>query len=391
MAVYDLEEQDQIDELKAWWARYGGAVTVGLVLAVLVIGGVQGWRWWSGKRAEDASVLYSAVSDAARAKDPAKAKDAMTQITDQLRRHRATRRARRCCTRRCSTTAAIATARRRSTRGRPSTRRKTRCRRSRASASRRCRSTRSSTTRRSPRSTRSIRTRSTACSPTCAAMRWQPPGRVADARTAYETALAKLDPKSPYRNYVQVKHDALGGAAPAAAAAPTVPPAASDTGRRRRRSHRPQVQPTPGRRPSGSGQMTRLHRARALGCAAARGSAGGGLREHVRFVADVVDARHSGALVRMADRRHARSRARCRRSTRRSRRGSTGSTASARRGRALRRRVTASAVYAAAKDGTLTRLDRGDRTRGMASQRRAPAVGGSGGRRCARRRRHRQG
>ena len=83
MAVYDLEEQDQIDELKAWWTRYGGAVTVGLVLAVLVIGGVQGWRWWSGKRAEDASVLYSAVSDAARTKDPAKAKDAITQITDK--------------------------------------------------------------------------------------------------------------------------------------------------------------------------------------------------------------------------------------------------------------------------------------------------------------------
>ena len=32
MAAYDLEEQDQIDELKAWWTRYGGTVTVGLVL-----------------------------------------------------------------------------------------------------------------------------------------------------------------------------------------------------------------------------------------------------------------------------------------------------------------------------------------------------------------------
>src|SRR6478752_5086073 len=83
MAVYDLDEQDQIDELKAWWARYGGAITVGLVLAVLVIGSVQGWRWWSGKRAEDASVLYSAVSEAARAKDSAKAKDAVSQITDR--------------------------------------------------------------------------------------------------------------------------------------------------------------------------------------------------------------------------------------------------------------------------------------------------------------------
>ena len=83
MAVYDLEEQDQIDELKAWWARFGGAVTVGLILGLLVIAGVQGWRWWNAKRAEDASVLYTAVSDAVRAKDAAKAKDAAQQITDR--------------------------------------------------------------------------------------------------------------------------------------------------------------------------------------------------------------------------------------------------------------------------------------------------------------------
>src|SRR5262249_25062928 len=67
-------------------------------------------------------------------------------------------------------------------------------------------------------------------------------GRTADARTAYETALAKLDPKSPYRNFVQVKQEALGsapqkaaaaaGAAPqkAAAAAGTAPGAAAPGG-----------------------------------------------------------------------------------------------------------------------------------------------------------------
>jgi len=44
-------------------------------------------------------------------------------------------------------------------------------------------------------------------------------GRVADARSAYENALAKLDAKSPYRNFVQVKHDALGGSTTQAQAA----------------------------------------------------------------------------------------------------------------------------------------------------------------------------
>jgi predicted negative regulator of RcsB-dependent stress response len=41
-------------------------------------------------------------------------------------------------------------------------------------------------------------------------------GRAADARSAYESALAKLDAKSQYRNYVQVKRDALGITAQAA-------------------------------------------------------------------------------------------------------------------------------------------------------------------------------
>src|SRR4249920_3456252 len=84
MAVYDLEEQDKLDDLKAWWNQYGNAVTVGLILAVVVIGGVQGYRWWAGSRAADASVLYAAVSEAARKSDPAKGKDAMAQLTDKF-------------------------------------------------------------------------------------------------------------------------------------------------------------------------------------------------------------------------------------------------------------------------------------------------------------------
>jgi predicted negative regulator of RcsB-dependent stress response len=81
MPVYDLEEQDQIDELKAWWTRYGNTITVALILGLLVVAGIQGYRYFMGKRAESASVLYGAVSEAVRAKDNAKAKDAITELT----------------------------------------------------------------------------------------------------------------------------------------------------------------------------------------------------------------------------------------------------------------------------------------------------------------------
>ena len=83
MAVYDLEEQDQLEDLKAWWKQWGNTIA-GVVIAVCVgVIGVQGWRWWSQQQAEKGSVLYNAVSAAARANDVAKAKDAMAQLADK--------------------------------------------------------------------------------------------------------------------------------------------------------------------------------------------------------------------------------------------------------------------------------------------------------------------
>jgi len=84
MAVYDLEEQEQLEDLKAWWRQWGNLVT-GVIIAVAVgIVGVQGWRWWQGNQAEQASVLYNAVSTAVKANDVAKAKDAIAQLNDRF-------------------------------------------------------------------------------------------------------------------------------------------------------------------------------------------------------------------------------------------------------------------------------------------------------------------
>jgi predicted negative regulator of RcsB-dependent stress response len=84
MAVYDLEEQDQLDDLKAWWAQWGNYVTgIGVAVCVGVVG-VQGWRWWKHSQAEQASVLYAAVSAAARGNDLGKAKEAMTGLADRF-------------------------------------------------------------------------------------------------------------------------------------------------------------------------------------------------------------------------------------------------------------------------------------------------------------------
>ncbi|HET9046131.1 MAG TPA: tetratricopeptide repeat protein [Casimicrobiaceae bacterium] len=84
MAAYDLQEQEQLDDLKAWWKQWGNTITFAVVLACLVIAGVQAYRWWMGTKSADASVLYSAVSDAARKSDAAKGKDAMAQLADKF-------------------------------------------------------------------------------------------------------------------------------------------------------------------------------------------------------------------------------------------------------------------------------------------------------------------
>ena len=84
MAVYDLEEQEKLDDLKAWWAIYGKYVSAAVVTVAIVVIGMQGWRWYQRTQAEKASVLYQAVSQAVRTNELAKAKDPATQIVEQF-------------------------------------------------------------------------------------------------------------------------------------------------------------------------------------------------------------------------------------------------------------------------------------------------------------------
>ena len=84
MAVFDLEEQEQIDDLKAWWAQYGKYVSAAITTAAVIVIGVQGWRWYQSGQSEKASVLYQAVSTASRANDLAKAKEPAAQLVTQF-------------------------------------------------------------------------------------------------------------------------------------------------------------------------------------------------------------------------------------------------------------------------------------------------------------------
>ncbi len=83
MAVYDLEEQEKIDALKAWWQRYGGAVTVGVVAGALLLGGLSFWRSHQREQAAQAGDLYYALQKNLAKTEPKKAAVAAREIADK--------------------------------------------------------------------------------------------------------------------------------------------------------------------------------------------------------------------------------------------------------------------------------------------------------------------
>jgi predicted negative regulator of RcsB-dependent stress response len=82
--AYDLEEQDQLEDLKTWWKQWGNTIA-GVVIAVSVgVISVQAWRWWTQQQAAQAAAIFDAVNTALRTNDSAKAKDAMSQLADKF-------------------------------------------------------------------------------------------------------------------------------------------------------------------------------------------------------------------------------------------------------------------------------------------------------------------
>ncbi|MEW5893474.1 MAG: tetratricopeptide repeat protein [Pseudomonadota bacterium] len=79
----DLEEQEQLDEFKAWWRQNGKWVIAALVAFLLVVGGVRGWQYWSAKQAGEASRLFEQAMQATAANDI----KAIKEITGQIMEH----------------------------------------------------------------------------------------------------------------------------------------------------------------------------------------------------------------------------------------------------------------------------------------------------------------
>ena len=83
MAVYDLEEQEKIDELKAWWKQWGNAIIAAVAVFVIVFSGIQWWRSHQRALVGEAATLFAAVTKAAEENEPKKVADAAKAIVDK--------------------------------------------------------------------------------------------------------------------------------------------------------------------------------------------------------------------------------------------------------------------------------------------------------------------
>ena len=69
MSTYDLEEQEQLATLKAWWKEHGGGVALAAILVASAVAAWNGWVWYQRSQAAQAAALYDTLQKAARAND----------------------------------------------------------------------------------------------------------------------------------------------------------------------------------------------------------------------------------------------------------------------------------------------------------------------------------
>jgi predicted negative regulator of RcsB-dependent stress response len=65
----DLEEQEQLDQVKAFWQQYGNLVTWLLVIALGAYAAWNGWNWYQRDQATKAGAMYDELDAAAQAGD----------------------------------------------------------------------------------------------------------------------------------------------------------------------------------------------------------------------------------------------------------------------------------------------------------------------------------
>jgi predicted negative regulator of RcsB-dependent stress response len=79
----DLEEQEKLDALKAWWKENARLIVLVVVAAAIAVAGANGWRWYQRQQALEAGALYDTLAKAVRAGDAKALRDAGGALTER--------------------------------------------------------------------------------------------------------------------------------------------------------------------------------------------------------------------------------------------------------------------------------------------------------------------
>ncbi|HSW17373.1 MAG TPA: tetratricopeptide repeat protein [Ramlibacter sp.] len=79
----DLEEQEQLAELKHFWSRYGNLISWTLIVVFGAIAAYNGWNYWQRHQSAQASALFEEVERASQSGDLARVQRAFDDMKGQ--------------------------------------------------------------------------------------------------------------------------------------------------------------------------------------------------------------------------------------------------------------------------------------------------------------------
>ena len=80
----DLEEQEQLDQLKHFWNQYGNAITWLLIVVLGSVAAWNGYQYWQRNQATQAAALYDEIERVVRSGDIQKSERAFSEMKDRF-------------------------------------------------------------------------------------------------------------------------------------------------------------------------------------------------------------------------------------------------------------------------------------------------------------------
>ncbi len=80
----DLEEQEQLDQLKHFWNQYGNAITWCLIAVLSAVAAWNGYQYWQRTQAAQAAAMYDEIEKISHGADPSKLDRALGEMKDRF-------------------------------------------------------------------------------------------------------------------------------------------------------------------------------------------------------------------------------------------------------------------------------------------------------------------